>query len=109
MTPNEIRESNYAVTSYLREIAAQLAELNQNIKLLRPIETEVEMYASTTEAYEAEDEDLKEQKRQFQELLASPTSDPDKYVRCYQCGKEVERPEYSEIGETSICDDCIPF
>ena len=107
MTADEIRGTNYGEVAYLREIAAQLAELNQNIKLLRPVDEE--MSVAATEAYEAEDEDLKEQKSQFQELLASPTSDPEKYVRCGECAKEVDRPDWVKIGEIIICDNCIPF
>ena len=39
MTADEIRETNYREASYLREIAAQLAELNENIKLMQQSHT----------------------------------------------------------------------
>ena len=32
MTADEIRETNYGEVAYLREIAAQLADLNENLK-----------------------------------------------------------------------------
>lgn len=112
MNSDEIRGTNYGEVSYLREIAAQLAELNQNIKLLRPQEEpkdEVEITPEAAYAYEQEDESLKEQRIEFEELLKSPTSDPKKFVRCDTCGKEVDRPEWCDIGENIICDQCIPF
>ena len=39
MTADEIRETNYREAAYLREIAAQLAELNENIKLMQQSHT----------------------------------------------------------------------
>jgi hypothetical protein len=39
MTADEIRETNYGEVAYLREIAAQLAELNENIKLMQQSHT----------------------------------------------------------------------
>jgi D-ribose pyranose/furanose isomerase RbsD len=39
MTADEIRETNYGEASYLREIAAQIAELNENIKLMQQSHT----------------------------------------------------------------------
>jgi hypothetical protein len=39
MTADEIRETNYGEVAYLREIAAQLAELNENIKLMQQLHT----------------------------------------------------------------------
>lgn len=39
MTADEIRETNYGEGAYLREIAAQLAELNENIKLMQQSHT----------------------------------------------------------------------
>ena len=109
MNSDEIRNTNYEVTAYLREIAAQLADLNVNIKLMLP--TGVELSQQATELYEAEDEILKEQNRQFQELVDSPTSEPDKYIRCSECAKKVDIPSLAkaEGRKTIICDSCIPF
>jgi len=39
LTADEIRETNYREASYLREIAAQLAELHENIKLMQQSHT----------------------------------------------------------------------
>lgn len=39
MTADEIRETNYGEVAYLREIAAQIAELNENIKLMQQLHT----------------------------------------------------------------------
>jgi D-ribose pyranose/furanose isomerase RbsD len=39
MTADEIRETNYGEVAYLREIAAQIAELNENIKLMQQSHT----------------------------------------------------------------------
>jgi D-ribose pyranose/furanose isomerase RbsD len=39
LTADEIRETNYGEVAYLREIAAQLAELNENIKLMQQSHT----------------------------------------------------------------------
>jgi hypothetical protein len=41
MTAKEIREetAQWQLNAYLREIAAQLAELNQNIKLMQQLHT----------------------------------------------------------------------
>jgi hypothetical protein len=93
------------------EIAAQLSELNENIKLLAP---EEEVPESPEESYEhiyvADTEQIDEEKRKLAELLAQPVSDPEKFVRCSDCAKEIERPSWLEVGKnTIICDSCIPF
>ena len=41
--------------------------------------------------------------------LAEPVSDPEKFVRCIDCCKEIPRPTWAAIGENCMCDLCIPF
>ena len=53
MTADEIRETNYREASYLREIAAQLAELNQNIRA-KELKAEVNLYESQAERKDLE-------------------------------------------------------
>ncbi len=48
LTADEIRETNYGEVAYLREIAAQLAELNQNIRA-KELKAEVNLYESAAE------------------------------------------------------------
>lgn len=79
------------------EIASALQITNQEIQH-RAIEIEME-----------EDKKIAESRRKFEELLAQPTSDPEKFTRCTICGNEIPRPSHLPIGELSICDDCIPF
>jgi hypothetical protein len=51
MTADEIRETNYGEVAYLREIAAQIAELNQNIRA-KELKAEVNLYESVAERQE---------------------------------------------------------
>ena len=53
LTADEIRETNYREASYLREIAAQLAELNQNIRA-KELKAEVNLYESQAERKDLE-------------------------------------------------------
>ena len=48
MTADEIRGTNYGEVAYLREIAAQLAELNANIRT-KELKAEVNLYESQAE------------------------------------------------------------
>lgn len=120
MTPDEIRTSfrkdadhsqaeflPCVIVYALAEIAAQLAELNQNIKLLAPSDEEIQHRAVELDI--AEIEALTEEQRKHEELVNSPTSDPEKLVRCIDCGKEIPRPEHLPAGKTYICDSCMPF
>lgn len=120
MGPEEIRsifrnDANSSQAEYLpcvivyalAEIAAQLAELNQNIQLLAPSNQEIQHRAVELDI--AEDEKITEEQRQHQDIVNSPTSDPEKFVRCIDCGKEIPRPDHLHTGSTYICESCIPF
>lgn len=128
MTPDEIRQYANQVKAEMKalssieamtvaisaghlemfiEIAAQLAELNQNIKLLPPSKEEIQHRA--VELDMEEEEQIREQRRRSTEVLHRPTRDPERFTRCSSCLKEVSRPEWCEVGQLITCDDCIPF
>lgn len=120
MTPDEIRRvarddgNAHAVHSMeqhilgvLGEIAAQLAELNINIKRLSPTDEEVVSHAVDIEI--AEDEEMTKAAQMFQEILSKPTSNPETMTRCIDCGVEMPRPSWCPKGTFSTCDSCFPF
>lgn len=118
MTANEIRNMSihhFSKATFLQEIAAQLADLNEGIRLLAPAPK-----PEAPEPYEPSEQDRNEdaltedERRRREEALATlheeamarPTSDPEKLVRCTWCTKEMALPKH---GQVAICDDCIPF
>lgn len=124
MTPEEIRQDG--IDSYgsapvttddhshfkqlnfmLSEIAAQLAELNQNIKLLAPSDIEIQHRAVELDI--AEIDQIKAQRAAHEALVNAPVSDPENFTRCDWCAKEVPRPDGCAIGKTITCVDCVPF
>jgi hypothetical protein len=98
--------SRYSVT-FLAEIAAQLADINQNIKLLAPSNEEIQHRAVELDI--AEDERIKTQRAAHEALVNAPVSDPEKFTRCDWCAKEVPRPDGCAVGKTITCSDCVPF
>lgn len=56
-----------------------------------------------------EDEQAAQEDAQHEAAVAAPVSDPEKFTRCNICTKEIPRPAWCEVGQTIICDDCIPF
>jgi hypothetical protein len=55
------------------------------------------------------DKDVAAQVARHKAAMAVPVSDPDKFTRCDVCEKEIPRPEWCKVGESTICDACIPF
>lgn len=110
MTANEIRNMSvhhFGKVTFLQEIAAQLADLNEGIRLLTPApKTDV------PEPYEPSDQDKHEDALTAEANAihaanwAKPVSDPEKFARCSWCTKEIPIPKE---GQALICDDCIPF
>ena len=100
---------------WMREIAVQIARLNETIaginegiRLLVPPADEdeqPELYAEPKQT----DADIEEQVKRHDEIMAQPISDPEKFTRCNICEKEVPRNPMMAVGESTICYDCIPF
>ena len=158
MTSKEIREMDISDSRngsdpclelqviLLREIAAQLAESNEGIRLLVPkpacrrcdgqgwicihcdksiTKCECPEDGSQNPALcdrcgvgivnpapqepEYYDEDIVKENNRHTDAMAQPVSDPDKFTRCDICEKEFPRPSGCSVGETAICDYCIPF
>ena len=113
MNSNEIRRKGGTVEFWLREIAAQLADLNEGIRLLVPKPSaprpEEPQPCVTEEESERTPEQAETEQERHRAAMAVPVSDPEKFTRCSACEKEVPRPEWSAVGNSIVCDDCIPF
>ena len=55
------------------------------------------------------DEVLTAKADRHKSAMAVPVSDPEKFTRCEDCEKEVPRPPGCAIGESTTCDECMPF
>jgi RNA polymerase-binding transcription factor DksA len=117
MTANEIRGMSihhFPKAIFLQEIAAQLAELNEGIRQLVPARTDAPEPYDPSAQDRHEDELTAEEDRKSREIqdalhaeaVDRPTSDPQKFARCSWCTKEIPIPR---VGQTPICDECIPF
>ena len=113
MSSSEIRHKTGTVEFWLREIAAQLADLNEGVRLLVPKPSaprpEEPQPCEAEEESEWTPEQAQAEQERHRAAMAVPVSDPEQFTRCAICEKEVPRPASFAVGESTICNDCIPF
>lgn len=58
---------------------------------------------------EPTNEEIQRHNAEHKARLAEPVSDPEKFVRCVDCCKEIPRPSWATVGENTMCNECLPF